>query len=254
MLLIHGLGNDGSIWDGMRRYLEGASLRVKAPTLFPLLRLTENPPQRLNSLTFQDYLDEWAGFARRLSEEHGEKPIVIGHSAGGLIAQILATQELVDKAVFITPSPPLGCKRNHLSAYLTYGSLLFGRHRDAAVKMSRFGFTWGYLNCVPKSRHDEIFANARYDSINVFRAVSEGVAVDEGLVNVPTLTIGAGRDRAQSPKAVECVADKFARSPVPGKFLEYPEHGHWIIDEPGLDAVASDILDWFDEVDAAAAS
>ena len=230
----------------MRRYFEGANYVVKAPTLLPLLRKTNDPPSRLNSLRFQDYLDEWIGFAERMAEEHGEKPVIVGHSAGGLMAQVLATMGLASKAVFIAPSPPLGCKRNHASAYLTYGSLLFVKQHDASVKMSRFGFSWGYLNCVPKSRHAAIYANVRYDAVGVFRELSDGIEVDECLVHIPTLTIGAGKDRAQSPKAVECIAEKFSKAPVPGQFLNYPEHGHWIIDEPGLDMVVSDILDWIE--------
>lgn len=230
----------------MRKYFEGANFTVKAPTLLPLLRKTHDPPSRLNDLRFQDYLDEWIGFAERLADQTGQKPIIVGHSAGALVAQILATKGLADKAVFITPSPPLGCRRNHFSAYLTYGSLLFVKQKSASVKMSRFGVSWGYLNCVPRSLHDAIYSQVRYDAVGVFRDVADGIEVDESLIRIPTLTIGAGKDRAQSPKAVEAIAEKFSRSPVPGDFLIYPEHGHWIIDEPGLDLIVTDILDWIE--------
>ena len=74
--------------------------------------------------------------------------------------------------------------------------------------------------------------------------ISDGLTVDESKVAIPTLTIAASKDRATLPKGVRKVAAKYARSPVPGDFIEYPDHAHWIVDEPGTDKVAADILGW----------
>jgi alpha-beta hydrolase superfamily lysophospholipase len=100
------------------------------------------------------------------------------------------------------------------------------------------------LNRVPASRHDEIYASALYDSGQVYGDITDGIVIDESKVMIPTLTIAAGHDRATLPKGVRKVAAKYARSPVRGDFIEYPEHGHWILDEPGTEKVAADILGW----------
>ena len=60
----------------------------------------------------------------------------------------------------------------------------------------------------------------------------------------PTLTIAASQDRVTLPQGVRKVAAKYARSPLAGDFIEYASHAHWIIDEPGTDKVAADILGW----------
>ena len=103
---------------------------------------------------------------------------------------------------------------------------------------------WGVLNRVPKERHDEIYAGALYDSGKVYGDISDGITVDEAKVMIPTLTIAASHDRATLPQGVRKVAAKYALSPVKGDFIEYPDHAHWIIDEPGTDKVAADILGW----------
>lgn len=246
VLLLHGLGVDGSIWDGMRRFLEGGKLSCEAPTLFPDLRTADKPHPGLKDLQFQDYIDAAVSHVTRLETQSGQKPIVMGHAGGGLIAQILAGQGLVSKAVFITPTPPNGCKKNHLAAYVTYGNLAFVRRYENAVKIWKPGFSWGYLNCVPKSRHDEIYSHVRFDSVDIFRELAEGVAVDERYIRIPTLTIIAGKDRAVSPISGQLTAEKYARAHHPGDFRNYPDHGHWIIDEPGTGEVAGDILDWLE--------
>ncbi|MAK62565.1 MAG: alpha/beta hydrolase [Ponticaulis sp.] len=248
VLLIHGLGVDGSIWDGLRRYLESEDFTCEAPTLFPELRTVDNPAERLKELRFQDYVDEVKAHVFRMEEHYGQKPIVIGHAGGGLIAQILAGLDLVSKAIFITPAPPRDCRKNHLAAYVTYGNLAFVKRHDNYVKIWKTGFSWGYLNCVPKSRHDEIYSHVRYESVDIFREMSEGVSIDERYVRIPTLTIIAGKDRAVSPMAGKMTAEKYARANYPGDFRHYPDHGHWIIDEPGTGYVASDMLDWLEKV------
>ncbi|MEL6211854.1 MAG: alpha/beta hydrolase, partial [Pseudomonadota bacterium] len=121
-----------------------------------------------------------------------------------------------------------------------------GRSRlpGQAVKVGRRGFGWGVLNQVERARHDEIYAGARYDSGQVYADLMEPPPVEEGRIRVPTLTVGAGRDRATVVASVRKVARKYAAAPVRGDGLEYPVHGHWIVDEPGTDLVTADIVTW----------
>lgn len=77
--------------------------------------------------------------------------------------------------------------------------------------------------------------------------ISDGIEIDAAKITVPTLTIAATKDRATLAKAVRKVAAKYAASPVPGDFLEYKQHAHWIIDEPGTDKVVADISAWLEK-------
>ena len=249
LLLIHGIGCGGEVWTVMRRYLEGAGWTCIAPTLFPEKRVKENPPPDLSNLSFPDYVDDMAARCQAIRDETGEAPAVIGHSMGGLIAQCLAEKGLVSKAVFLTPAQPKDCAKVSLSIAFTFANVILSQKRDKSYKIWKTGFNWGVLNCVPKSKHDEIYRLALYDSGRVYGDITDGVEIETRAIKIPTLTIAASHDRATPAAAVRKVAAKYAAAPVPGDFIEYPDNAHWIVDEPGTKEVAGDIINWLEGED-----
>ena len=102
------------------------------------------------------------------------------------------------------------------------------------------------LNAVPKERHDTIYADALFDSGRVYHDLANPDGIDESKVAVPTLTIGAKKDRATVIKAVRKVGAKYAKAKRPGDYIEYGNHAHWLVDEPGTEQVSADILEWLD--------
>ena len=247
LLMIHGVGCGGDAWDRMRPGFEVAGWDCEAPTLFPDQRTLDNPPATLPDLGFDDYVAAMVEAARKIEKDTGAKPAVIGHSMGGLIAQCLAEKGVVSQAVFLTPAQPKECAEVSLSVAYTFLNILLTRNRKRAYKVWRSGFRFGVLNRVPRRRHEEIYARARFDSGKVYGDLTDGIEVDEGLVAIPTLTIAASQDRATLARAVRKVGEKYARAPVPGDFFEYPDNAHWIIDEPGTDAVVADIVEWLEQ-------
>ena len=168
LLMIHGIGCGGDAWDRMRPGFEAAGWACEAPTLFPDQRTLDNPPVTLSDLGFDDYVAAMAEAARKIARETGAKPAVIGHSMGGLIAQCLAERGLVSQAVFLTPAQPKDCSEVSLSVAYTFLNILLTRDRKRAYKVWRSGFRFGVLNRVPRRRHDDIYARARFDSGKVY--------------------------------------------------------------------------------------
>ena len=246
LLMIHGIGCTGDVWDRMRSGFEAAGWQCEAPTLFPGKRLKESPPADLPELGLDDYISAMAKEAERMTAETGSAPAVIGHSMGGLIAQCLAEKGLVSQAVFLTPAQPKDCAAVTLPVAYTFLNILLGRDRSKAYKVWRSGFRFGVLNKVPRRRHEEIYAEAVYDSGKVYGDITDGIEIDEARIKIPTLTIAATADRATPAKAVRKVGAKYAKSPVAGDFLEYKDNAHWIVDEPGTDKVLADILSWLE--------
>lgn len=247
MLMIHGVGCGGEVWNRMRAGFEAAGWACDAPTLFPQFRTVETPPSDLADLTLDDYIEAMGAKAREMTEANGEKPVVIGHSMGGLIAQKLTEAGLVKAGIFLTPAQPEGCTVTDLRVLRTFWNILkVGRKNvpGGMFKVGPNGFSYGVLNCVDKARHKEIYAGALYDSGRVYEQLSEPGPIDESKIDVPTLTIGAKKDRATVIKAVRKVGAKYAKASVPGDYSEYASNAHWIVDEPGTDQVTKDIVDW----------
>ena len=250
LLMIHGVGCGGEVWDRMKRDFTMAGWTCETPTLFPDLRTHDDPPAGLADLTLQNYVDAVAEMASKLTERDGEKPVIIGHSMGGMIAQRLAEAGLLRGAIFLTPAQPKGCTVTDLRVVRTFWSIVKTGQKNVPGKVFKVGpngFRWGVLNAVPQDRHDEIYTQALFDSGRVYHDLANPTEIDEGQVNVPTLTIGAKKDRATVIKAVRKVGDKYAGAAVPGDYFEYANHGHWIVDEPGTEQVSADILGWLDE-------
>lgn len=244
LLMIHGVGCGGEVWEVMRKGFEADGWTCEAPTLFPDLRTTDEPSGAIARLGLDDYIEDMVCRCRSIENGTGAKPAVIGHSMGGLIAQCLAVRGQVSKAVFLTPAQPKDCAVIGLPTAITFGNILLSQNRKKGHKVWKRGFSYGVLNCVPKARHDEIYAEARYDSGKVYGDLTDGIEINEAELQVPTLTIAATRDRATLAKAVRKVGAKYAKAPVPGDFIEYPDHAHWILDEPGTDKVTADIVKW----------
>jgi len=242
--MIHGVGCGGDVWDRMMPAFEAGGWACEAPTLFPDRRVKDNPPASLAELGLDDYIASMTTKAREMAKTAGEKPAVIGHSMGGLIAQVLAERGEVSQAVFLTPAQPKDCADIGPSVAITFLNILLQRNRKKSYKVWRTGFDFGVTNCVPKRLRDEIYSQALYDSGKVYGDLTDGIEIDETKINIPTLTIAAGKDRATLASAVRKVGMKYSHAAVAGDFLEYPQNAHWIVDEPGTDKVAADIVQW----------
>ena len=171
-----------------------------------------------------------------------DRPIVIGHSLGGLVALLLAGRNLIRAAVLVSPAPPRGIRvlspaiLTRMATYLP--ALLFSRpflpssaHLDALV-----------LNQVPVA--DRALIRDRFvpDSGRAARQIALGVyKVPTRAMRAPTLVVGAEHDRFIPLGVARRVAARY------GAPLHVARgHGHFLFSEPGWELQAKVILDWID--------
>lgn len=242
LLLIHGMCCTGEVWANFKTFYQARGHRVFTPTLRPLERVRKRPPPSFATLRFQDYVDDVAREIDRIEVETGEPPILIGHSMGGLIAQVLAATNRPKAAVFISPTAPADVRDRQQRMF--WGALRIAR--DLGVT-PRTVFPYRRVadalvfNCVPASARDAEHAGMVQEP----RAIVEDIAqqlVDETKIRIPVLTVAARRDRLVPAPIVRLTAKKYA--PVGGAFKEYANHGHWLYSEPGWETPAAEILAW----------
>lgn len=122
IVFIHGLFMNPKSWKPWLEYFEARGFTCYAPA-YPchegeILELRKYIHPDLGSLTFGEVTDSLSGFINQLSE----KPILIGHSMGGLAVQKLISMNKGVAGVCIDSAPPKGIlcyKWSFLKANLT---------------------------------------------------------------------------------------------------------------------------------------
>src|SRR3954471_8743169 len=110
IVLIHGLWMTPRSWDGFRCLFEDRGCQVLTPAwprMAGEVEAIRNDPAALAGLGLREIADHYDKVIRSL----GEPPILIGHSMGGLIVQILLDRGLGAAGVSIDGTAPKGVFR-----------------------------------------------------------------------------------------------------------------------------------------------
>lgn len=244
VMMVHGMCCTGEVWGGFKTFFEARGATVHTPTLRPEQRTRHKPPRELHTLSFEDYVSDLEAQATQIEAQTGQKPYVIGHSMGGLLAQALAERGRVRAAVLISPSAPAGART--LSASVMWGAVAFGaifKLTPKAILPERAFAERAVLNVMPPGEREAAWAGMVHESGRAFLDLGNH-AIDETRIRVPMLTVAAGADRLVPAALVRETAKKYAR--VGGELKEYPHHGHWLYAEPRWEEAANDIYGWLD--------
>lgn len=198
----------------------------------------------LGRVSIDDFIDDARQVARWLIERLG-RPIVVGHSMGGLIAQKLGEEGLARALVLLSPAPPRGI--SVMTGKLFLRQL---RHLPALFRSKRIAPRWKdmrelVLNRIPEGEQRSTFERFVSDSGRVGREMSFGaVRVDADRLRengCPVLVVTSDDDRFIPPRIAQRVAQRY-RAPV----YMARGHGHLMLREPGWNEAASFIASWLE--------
>lgn len=170
-----------------------------------------------------------------------DRPIVIGHSMGGLVALMLAARNLVRAAVLISPAPARGIPI--FSAELL---LRMGRYLPALIASRPFvpidaDFDALVLNHVPDADRAAIRERMVPDSGRAARQIAIGAFAVPRDIPVPMLISGSEHDRFIPISVARRMAARYGASLHVAR-----NHGHFLFGEPGWRDEANVLLDWID--------
>ena len=237
VLLIHGMFGGSWYWDAYQRFFSARGY----PTYAIDLRGHHGslPVTDVGKISVRDYVSD----ALQVAESLG-RPIVIGHSMGGLIAQRLAEENAVIAAVFLCAAPPrwippvsipLLSRMIRYLPQLILSKPIMPRRADADFLM---------YNCTPVSEREHQFAQLVPESGRAGWELTIGsVAVNAGRVKCPTFSISAEEDHFVVPRIGRAIAKKYH-----GKSITFPGHAHSIMSEPGWEKPATEIAEWLEQV------
>ncbi len=248
IFMIHGMWGSGDIWDGYKDYFEAQGYKVIAPTL----RLHgENyltvAPQALGTVSILDYAADLEKDIRALDE----KPIIIGHSMGGLIAQILASRGLAEKLVLLTSAPPAGVMALRPSSTRTFLSVLssWGFWKKP-MRLTFEEAKYGILGLLSPAQQAAEYAKYSFESGQAAFEIAfwpldanKATHVDSKAITCPILILAGGKDKIVPASVVQNIAKKYKKH-TDVTFKLYKDFAHAVHQQKGWQEIAGFVADW----------
>ena len=247
VLLVAGMFGGAWYWDRWQRVLASRGWTAYAIDLRG--HYGSRPEPDVGRLSLRDYVADVLEVAARLEREHGAKPVIVGHSMGGLLAQAAAEAGAVQAAVLLCAAPPRGIVA--LSAGLAWRMMphLWTLLASKPLTMSLADDEYLALNHVPAGERAAIHARMTRESGRAARELALGaVAIDARRVRVPMIVVTAGDDHFVPPRVGRALAQKYH---VPQ--WHYEGRGHFLVYEPGTESIATEVEHWLAHVTTRAA-
>jgi len=233
VLFIHGYGVTADVFAEWVPFFAARGMPAYAVNLRG--RDESHPDVDLGRASIADFVADAAAVARHL-----DKPIVIGHSMGGLIAQCLAERGLAQGLGLLAPVPPKGIRFlpfKVMLKQLKYLPTIFGSGLIAPTLPDLLDVV---LTHIPETQRDEALSLFIPDSGRAAKDMSiSGVPIDHRRVRIPTLVVAADGDRFISLDSSRAVAALYH-----GSMQTVLGHGHMMPIEPGWQGIADTLARW----------
>jgi pimeloyl-ACP methyl ester carboxylesterase len=257
MMLIHGAWLSSRSWENFAGYFGKRGFAVLTPE-WPRkhgdVEELRKDSSELAGLGLMEIVDHHADLIREL--EH--PPVLIGHSYGGLIVELLLDRGLGRAGVAMSPAPPKGI------LVLPFSTLKAGAPALAhpskwhgVVTLSPEEFSYGFVNtfspeeaaaayeryAVPET--GQIFYEAGFANFHLHPPTEVRFTKEH---RAPLLIVGADKDHTVPASLSEAQYKKYERSPARTDYVEFKGRPHLVMVGEGWQEVATWIDGWLDGV------
>lgn len=193
-----------------------------------------------------------ADHLERVVRQLDRKPVIVGHSFGGMLAQLLAGRGCAAATVAIDPAPFRGVLPLPVSTLRASWPVLGNpANRNRAVTLTFAQFRYAFANAVSGAEARMLYDNFAVPAPGrpLFQAALANfnpwteVKVDTGTAARGPLLIMSGEKDNTVPRAISHSAyKKQRRNPAVTEFIEMPNRGHALTIDSGWRAVANTAL------------
>jgi pimeloyl-ACP methyl ester carboxylesterase len=248
IFMIHGMWGGGWYWDNYKAYFEEKGYRCMTPYLRHHQIGPDDPaPDGLGETSLLDYAKDLEAEISTLPD----KPILMGHSMGGLLAQILASRGCAKSAVLITPAAPAWIFSIRWSVLRSFSGVLFKKgFWKKPHKLSYKSAVYAMMSKLPEQEGRTIYNRGVWESgraaaeIGLWPLGFKGAGVKRKHVKCPVLAVAGAEDKITPATVVRKIARKYRPFST---YMEFAGHAHWILKEPGWEKVAEHISLWLDQ-------
>ncbi len=248
-MLLHGMWSTGATLDPIRRRFEALGYRCIAPTL-PHHEQGGNVAA-VGNLSHLDYVE--AHLATIQQQNWDTPPILVGHSMGGTLAQLLAARTQTSALVLFAPGLPAGGFALSQSAvrstfHITSKAFWWRKaHKHPSLKSANYAL----FNNLPVARQVELFDSLVHESGRcIFEAGfwpidrRKATRIDTSSVRVPILVLHGTNDRIVTINGSRSLTKRYPDISL----REYAGSGHWLFEEAKVaDSIFNEVARWLTE-------
>lgn len=248
--MIHGMWGGAWYMENYKNFFREKGYSCITPTL----RYHDTDPEAtpnplLGTTSLLDYARDLEAEIRQMEEP----PIIMGHSMGGLLAQMLGSRGLARALVLLTPAAPAGILALKPSVIKSFRSVLLKRGFWKKPMRQTFAeATYSMLNLLPPEEQQTTYARFVYESGRAAAEIGfwlfdphKAARVDESKVRCPVLVISGAQDRITPASVIRQVARKYK---AVSTYKEFANHAHWVVSEPGWEEITEYIGEWLQHI------
>ncbi|MBX3275343.1 MAG: alpha/beta fold hydrolase [Sandaracinaceae bacterium] len=247
MLFIHGMFLTGRSWAPWVEWFGARGIDAIAPD-WPGREGTAaerraSPAPELRALRLRDVVDRFEAIARA----EPELPLLVGHSMGGLVVQLLLARGAGAAGVALSSAPPEGVRSFAWSHLVSNAAVLWPG--SAPIEPS---IGWWRDAFWHTGAPDDVRAAYDQHVVPESRLVGRGPLGPEAKIDFarprpPLLFVAAAKDRIIPPALNRANAARYRPDAGVTDFVELPERTHYLVGQPGWEEVAERTLDWLRE-------
>jgi pimeloyl-ACP methyl ester carboxylesterase len=232
-------------WEQWIEYFQNRGYKCLAPAWpgrnQPTSELRRHPDTKLGELTLGAVVNQFISIVKTLDE----KPIMVGHSLGGLIVQLLLQKNLAIAGVAIDSAPPMGIistKWAFLKSNWPHISPFVPLSKPIAMTFKRFQYT--FVNSMTLVEQQNAFE--RYVVPESRRVPAEALIakIDFNKPRPPLLFIAGGTDHLIPASLNRTNYVRYNNSLSETDYKEFPGRVHFTIGQRGWEEVADYVISW----------
>ncbi|MDW3849509.1 alpha/beta hydrolase [Micromonospora sp. BRA006-A] len=253
IVLIHGLWMTSRSWEHWAQRYSARGFQVLTPAWPGMDREVEElraDPAPIAAQRIADIADHYEAIIRDLPRP----PIIMGHSFGGLIAQLLADRHLGAAVVAVHPAPVRGVLKLPPSTLRSGYSILHNpANRHRAVPFTPEDFRYAFGNTISQEQSDAAWERYAVPGAGhvLFEAAfanldpNSATEIDKKRSDrAPLLITAGGEDHVVPASLATSISNLYRSSTALTGYREFPGRSHFVGGKPGWEEEADFALEW----------
>jgi pimeloyl-ACP methyl ester carboxylesterase len=252
VILIHGMWSTPDTLKELRMKFEAQGYEVHSPLLpfhCPIEQMEDKNIENLKACGITEYVNSISELVASLKRA----PILVGHSLGGILAQLVAAKHPCEKLILLSSAAPAGVNSLSWSVVRTLGHNLFKLPMwTSTIALNSKNVCYGIANSQSSAMQEQITSEAILESGRaawqismwfLYKKPPTKVAYEK--ITCPVLIMGGTADKITPISRQRVIASKYKKQST---LIEIDGACHWTVAGSYLDRVTQEIFAWLNNI------